>query len=45
VVGSIFGDGLWMLFGGVGVLFGVGGTLGTQSLLKKKKSKSDDQDA
>jgi hypothetical protein len=39
VVGSIFGGGLWMLFGGVGALFGVGGTLGTQALLKKKKTK------
>jgi hypothetical protein len=28
-----------MLFGGVGALVGVGGTLGTQALLKKKKSK------
>ena len=37
VVGSIFGCGLWMLFGGVGALFGVGGTLGTQALLKKKR--------
>ena len=38
VVGSIFGGGLWMLFGGVGALFGVGGTLGTQALLKKKRT-------
>ena len=38
VVGSIFGGGLWMLFGGVGALFGVGGTLGTQALLKKKRN-------
>ena len=44
VVGSMFSGGLWMLFGGVGALFGVGGTLGTQALLKKKKSKSDNQD-
>ena len=41
VVGSIFGGGLWMLFGGAGALVGVGGTLITQSLLKKKKTKSD----
>ena len=39
VVGSIFSGGLWMLIGGVGALFGVGGTLGTQALLKKKKTK------
>ena len=38
VVGSIFGGGLWMLFGGIGALFGVGGTLGTQALLKKKRT-------
>ena len=38
VVGSIFGSGLWMLFGGVGALVGVGGTLGAQALLKKKRA-------
>ena len=32
-------EGLWA------AIIGVGGTLGTQALLKKKKSKSDDQDA
>ena len=42
VVGSIFGGGLWMLFSGVGALFGVGGTLGTQALLKKKKKSKTD---
>jgi hypothetical protein len=42
VVGSIFGGGLWMLFGGAGALFGVGGTLGTQALLKKRKTKPAD---
>ena len=41
VVGSIFSGGLWMLFGGVGVLFGVGGTLGTQALLKKKRENKE----
>jgi hypothetical protein len=30
-----------MLFGGVGALFGVGGTLGTQVLLKKKREKKE----
>ena len=43
VVGSIFSGGLWMLFGGVGALFGVGGTLGTQALLKKRKTKISEQ--
>jgi hypothetical protein len=38
VVGSMFSGGLWMLFGGVGALFGVGGTLGTQAILKKKRT-------
>ena len=42
VVGSMFSGGLWMLFGGVGALFGVGGTLGTQALLKKKKKSKTD---
>ena len=45
VVGSVFSGGLWMLFGGVGALFGVGGTLGTQALLKKKKTKNSEQKA
>ena len=42
VIGSIFSGGLWMLFGGVGTLFGVGGTLGTQALLKKKRTENKD---
>ena len=41
VVGSMFSGGLWMLFGGAGALFGVGGTLGTQALLKKKREKKE----
>ena len=43
VVGSIFANGILFLIGGVGALFGVGGTLGTQALLKKKKTKSSEQ--
>jgi hypothetical protein len=39
VVGSIFTGGMWMLIGGVGAIVGVGGTLGTQSLLNKKRNK------
>ena len=38
IVGSIFSNGLWALFGGVGALVGVGGTLATQALLKKKRA-------
>ena len=45
VVGSIFSGGLWMLFGGVGAIFGIGGTLGTQALLKKRKTKNSEQNA
>ena len=37
MVGSIFGAGVWLIAGGVGVALGVGGTIGTQLLLKKKK--------
>ena len=40
VIGSMFADGLWLLVGGVGALAGIGGTLGTQLLLKKRKSKA-----
>ena len=40
VVGSIFANGIWMLIGAAGAAVGVGGTLGTQALLKKKKSKA-----
>ena len=41
VVGSIFGSGFWVLAGCVGVIVGVGGTMLTNSLLNKKKSKKD----
>ena len=40
VVGSVFADSMWFLVGGLGALVGVGGTLGTQVLLKKKKSQT-----
>ena len=38
VVGAIFANGMWLLIGATGALFGVGGTLGTQALLKKKRN-------
>ena len=41
VVGAIFGEGFWALAGCVGVIVGVGGTMLTNSLLNKKKSKKD----
>ena len=37
VVGAIFGAGVWLVAGGIGIILGVGGTLGTQFLFKKKK--------
>jgi hypothetical protein len=37
VIGAIFGTGFWLIAGGIGVIAGVGCTLGTQYLLKKKK--------
>ena len=45
VVGTIFGTGFWLIAGGMGALVGVGGTLGTQSLLKKKKEGAADSSA
>ena len=41
VVGSIFGAGVWLIAGGVGAVLGIGGTLGTQAFLKKKKKDSE----
>lgn len=40
IIGSMFSSGLWVLFGSAGALIGVGGTLGTQALLKKKRAKT-----
>ena len=42
VVGSMFGTGFLFLAGGVGVVFGIGGMLATNEILKKKKSKATD---
>jgi hypothetical protein len=41
VVGSIFGTGLWLIAGSVGVLLGVGGTVGVMALKNKKKKNND----
>ena len=41
VVGAIFETGFWALAGCIGVAIGVGGTVLTNSLLNKKKSKED----
>lgn len=40
VVGSIFAESLWVLFSGAGALLGVGGTLGVQTVFKKKTAKT-----
>ena len=40
VVGSMFSVGYMLLAGGVGVALGVGGTIATQSIIKKKKADS-----
>lgn len=42
VVGSIFGNGMLFLAAGIGAIAGIGGTLATLSLGKKKKVKEDD---
>jgi hypothetical protein len=45
VVGSILGSGLYFLAAGAGIAFGIGGTIGTQKIMKKKKASKDVQDA
>ena len=44
VVGSIFGTGIWFIAGGLGAMLGVGGTIGTQLLLNKKKKAKNETD-
>ena len=38
VVGSVFGAGFLFLAGGIGLIAGIGGTIATKSMLKKKKA-------
>ena len=38
VIGSILGGGLYFLIAGAGAALGIGGTLGTQKIVKKKKA-------
>ena len=40
IIGSLFGNGLVFIAGGVGLAVGIGGTIGMQALLKKKKQGS-----
>ena len=47
IVGSIFGAGIWFIAGTLGAALGIGGTIGTQFLLNKKKKdgETDPSDA
>ena len=45
VVGSMFSAGMLVLSGGIGLALGVGGTITTQRILKKKRDKTGDPDA
>ena len=40
VVGSLFSTGYYFLAAGIGLMVGVGGTIGAQAVVKKKKSKA-----
>ena len=40
VVGSVFSAGYMILAGGIGIAAGVGGTIGTMEIIKRRKSKS-----
>ena len=44
IVGAIIGEGFWALAGCLGVVIGAGGTILTNSFLKKKKSKENGTD-
>ena len=39
LVGSVFSTGYYILAGGVGIIAGVGGTIGTQAIIKRRKNK------
>ena len=39
VVGSVFSAGYMILAGGIGIAAGVGGTIGTMEIIKRRKSK------
>ena len=41
IVGSMFGTGFMLLAGGIGAVFGIGGTLITQRVFKKKNSRAN----
>ena len=41
IVGSVFANGLVFVSGGIGLIFSIGGMVGMQAILKKKKQGSD----
>ena len=41
VVGSLIGTGYYFLAGGVGIVVGVGATIGTQEIIKRRKNKAE----
>ena len=43
VIGSFFGTGYYFLVGGLGIAAGIGGTMGIQKLVYRKKSKADSE--
>ena len=45
IIGSLFGNGLIFLVGGAGALVGVGGTIGTNLLLNRKKKKGSEAES
>ena len=45
IIGSLFGNGLVFVVGGIGLIFGIGGTIGLQAILKNKKKGSDGKEA
>jgi hypothetical protein len=45
IIGALFGTGFWLIAGSVGVIAGVGCTLGTQHVLKNKKKSGETDEA
>ena len=43
LVGSVFGTGYYILAGGVGVALGIGGTIGTTAIIKRRKTKTNSE--
>jgi hypothetical protein len=41
IVGSVFSVGYYFLAGGVGIVAGVGGTIGTMEIIKRRKNKTN----